>query len=176
MGSLYWHRDRVLVAVGASGVAVCRMRRGGREDVREPGSQDSLAVPELSGPWALHARRARQCQRSTAKALPMPIIFGSANPGWRGPLPRQGTLAVPELSGSCQINLAVPILSGAWAIPARRAWQRQRSTAPHLANSRFLPHPSSAAPAPPSQRCSSRRTSFLRPASNSRARSSRWAT
>lgn len=63
MGSLYWHRDRVLVAVGASGVAVCRMRRGGgREDVRAPGSQDSLAVPIPGGAWALHANNLWQRQ------------------------------------------------------------------------------------------------------------------
>lgn len=123
------------------------------------------------------ARVPWQCQSWVAHERSPPEKPGSANPGWRGPLPRQETLAVPELSGSCQINLAVPMLSGAWALPARKTCQCQRSVAPHLANSRFSPHPSSAAPpAPPSQRCSSRRTSSLRLTSNSRARSSRWAT
>lgn len=122
------------------------MRREGRG--HRARGRHSLAVPILNGAWALHANNLWQCQRSAAKALPGPIIFGSANPGWRGPLPRQETLAVPELSGSCQINLAVPMLSGAWALPARKTWQCQRSVAPHLANSRFSPHPSSAAPLP----------------------------
>ena len=176
MGSLYWHRDRVLVAVGASGVAVRRMRRGGREDVRAPGSQDSLAVPIPGGAWAFHTNNLWQCQRSAAKALPRPIIFGSANPGWRGPLPRQETLAVPELSGCCQINLAVPKLSGAWALPARRAWQCSVQRR-HISQTRaFCRTQHRQPPAPPSQRCSSRRTSSLRLTSNSRARSSRWAT
>lgn len=132
MGSLYWHRDRVLVAVGASGVAVCRMRRGGREDVREPGSQDSLAVPILSGPWALHANNLWQCQSRVAKKHRKPKNTGSARAGWRTGDSCQFFLAVPELGGFCQINLAVPGLGGIRVFPASNPWQCQDWVAPYL--------------------------------------------
>lgn len=121
MGSLYWHRDRVLVAVGASGVAVRRMRRGGREDVRAPGSQDSLAVPELSGVRVILASFFWQCQGWVAYGCFPPAILGSARAGWLLPdkpgsanvewrmgAPRQKSLAVPVFSGAASRKPALP--------------------------------------------------------------------
>lgn len=120
MGSLYWHRDRVLVAVGASDVAVRRMRRGGREDVRTPGSQDSLAVPILDGENPPHANNPWQCQSRVARAPSTPRKIGSARaewllpdkPGsakveWRMGAPRQKSLAVPAFSGATSRKLAL---------------------------------------------------------------------
>lgn len=113
MGPLYWQREGARVAVGASGVAVRRMRRGGREDVRAPGSQDSLAVPELSGVRVIRASFFWQCQGWVAYGCFPPAILGSARAGWLLPdkpgsanvewrmgAPRQKSLAVPGLGGS----------------------------------------------------------------------------
>lgn len=159
MGPLYRRRREARVAVGASGVAVRRMRREGRGH-RARGRQDSLAMPILGGARALPARKTWQCQSRVARAPSTPRNIGSARaewllpekPGsasvqWRMGAPRQKSLAVPMLSGATSRKLALlaaPIIG--------------------------------SPPAPSSQRCSSRRTSSLRLTSNSRARSSRWAT
>ena len=121
MGPLYWQREGARVAVGASGVAVRRMRRGGREDVRAPGSQDSLAVPELSGEKTPKAKKHWQCQSWVAYGCFPPAILGSARAGWLLPdkpgsanvewrmgAPRQKSLAVPVFSGAASRKPALP--------------------------------------------------------------------
>lgn len=134
MGSLYWHRDRVLVAVGASGVAVRRMRREGRGH-RAPGfsgsanlewrgllpRQKSPAVPAFNGESPPHANNLWQCQSRVARTPSTPRNIGSARaewllpdkPGsanleWRMGDPRQKSLAAPAFNGATSRKLALP--------------------------------------------------------------------